>query len=828
MKLASAPRKTPLKTEQLKWTCDPEFFELETTEKAKPIEGIIGQERALKALKLGVELKSQGYNIFITGLSGTGKFTTVKKMLETISPSCPNLFDYAYVNNFDDRDRPILLTFPAGKAILFQKDFQQTIKYLQENIPQVLENEPFTSKKVELIRIFQQKHKDLLGGFEKELKKEKLTLGELKIGDAPRPEIFAVINNEPVLIQNLNEYITKKVITEKQAEQIREKYNEYQQKLQTILKSGWEINKDFSKELESLEKESVSQIIKFALNDIKKKYKIKNIEEYIDLVEANILKDLAIFTGVKPAQQQTEEGELINNLKDYDINIVLDNSKVKEYPVVIETSPTHTNLFGNIEKYNDSSGGWYTDYSKIKAGSLLRANGGYLVINATDAFSEPGVWKSLKRVLLYGNLEIQDVASVFQITTSVLKPEPIPITTKIIFIGNNYIYSYLSQSEDDFNKIFKVKAEFDYEMDRSERTISEYVQFIKKLVQSENLLDFDKSGIAKITEHGARYAGDQNKLTTRFSYLADLIRESVFWAKDNGDKLVNAYHVNHAYSSMVERQGLYESKMKEMIDEGTILIDTKGKRVGQINGLAVYGNGNFSFGKPSRITATTSLGNGNIINVEREAGLSGNTHNKGILIIAGYFRETFGKKIPLSFTASIVFEQGYGTIDGDSASVTEICALLSSLSCIPIKQNFAITGSVNQKGDIQPIGGVNEKIEGFYEVCKLKGFTKDQGVIIPKQNIKDLMLKDEVIDSVNKKEFRIYAVEKVSEAIEILTGIKAGEPNEHGHYPANTLFGMVEKTLKEMRQAMKGQQAQNTAPVAQSNTQTKKTKKKNK
>jgi ATP-dependent Lon protease len=410
----------------------------------------------------------------------------------------------------------------------------------------------------------------------------------------------------------------------------------------------------------------------------------------------------------------------------------------------------------------------------------------------------------------------------------VLKPEPIPITTKIIFIGNNYIYSYLSQSEDDFNKIFKVKAEFDYEMDRSERTISEYVQFIKKLVQSENLLDFDKSGIAKITEHGARYAGDQNKLTTRFSYLADLIRESVFWAKDNGDKLVNAYHVNHAYSSMVERQGLYESKMKEMIDEGTILIDTKGKRVGQINGLAVYGNGNFSFGKPSRITATTSLGNGNIINVEREAGLSGNTHNKGILIIAGYFRETFGKKIPLSFTASIVFEQGYGTIDGDSASVTEICALLSSLSCIPIKQNFAITGSVNQKGDIQPIGGVNEKIEGFYEVCKLKGFTKDQGVIIPKQNIKDLMLKDEVIDSVNKKEFRIYAVEKVSEAIEILTGIKAGEPNEHGHYPANTLFGMVEKTLKEMRQAMKGQQAQNTAPVAQSNTQTKKTKKKNK
>ncbi|MBZ0182231.1 MAG: AAA family ATPase [Melioribacteraceae bacterium] len=826
MKLASAPRKTPLKTEQLKWTCDPELFELETTEKAKPIEGIIGQERALKALKLGVELKSQGYNIFITGLSGTGKFTTVKKMLEAISPSCPKLFDYAYVNNFDDRDRPILLTFPSGKAILFQKDLQQTIQYLQDNIPQVLENEPFTSKKGQLIKQFQQKHKDLFGGFEEELKKEKLTLGELKVGDSPRPEIFAVINNEPVMVQNLNEFVSKKVITEKRASEIREKYSEYQQKLQAILKTGWEINKEFSRELESLEKESVSKLINVALNDIKKKYKIKNIKEYIDLLEENILKDLEIFKGVKPAQQQTENGDIIDYLKDYEVNIILDNSKVKECPVVIETSPTHTNLFGNIEKFNDGYGGWYADYSKIKAGSLLRANGGYLVINAIDAFSEPGVWKSLKRVLLYGNLEIQDVASVFQITTSVLKPEPIPINTKIIFIGNNYIYSYLSQAEDDFNKIFKVKAEFDYEMNRSKRTISEYVQFIKKLVQSEDLLDFDKSGIAKITEHGARYAGDQNKLTTRFSYLADLIRESVFWAKDNGDKLVNAYHVNQAYHSMVDRQGLYESKMKEMIDEGTILIDTKGKRVGQINGLAVYGNGNFSFGKPSRITATTSLGNGNIINVEREAGLSGNTHNKGILIITGYFRETFGKKIPLSFTASIVFEQGYGTIDGDSASITEICALLSSLSCVPIKQNYAITGSVNQKGDIQPIGGVNEKIEGFYEVCKLKGFTKDQGVIIPKQNIKDLMLKDEVIESVKKKEFRIYAVEKVSEAIEILTGVKAGEPNEHGHYPANTLFGTVEKTLKEMRQAMKGQQAPSNAQPAQTNTQTKKTKKK--
>ncbi len=809
MKLAPASRKNALPISQLKWTCDPELFEFETTEKTKPIERIIGQERALKALKLGVELKSQGYNIFITGLSGTGKFTTVKKMLEAISPSCPQLTDYAYVNNFDDSDRPILLQFPAGKGSFFKKSLEQTINYLKENIPQVLDNEPFTSQKGNLVKVYQKKHKDLFGGFEEQLKKEDLTLGEIKVGDTPRPEIFAVVKEEIILVQNLSEAVAKKLITEKKAEKLRNKYTEYQQKLQSLLKTGWEINKDFSKELENLEKNSVAHIIKLALDDLRKKYKTKNAKFYLKLVEENILKDLAIFKGLKPAQQQTEDGQVIDNLKDYQVNIILDNSKIYECPVVIETSPTHTNLFGNIEKFNDGYGGWYADFSKIKAGSILRANGGYLVVNAADAFSEPSVWKSLKRVLLYGTLEIQDISSVFQVTTSVLKPEPIPITTKIIFIGNNYIYSVLSQSEDDFNKIFKVKAEFDYEMNRNERSIIEYAQFIKKLVESEKLLDFDKSGIATITEYGARYAGDQNKLTTRFSYLADLIRESVFWAKDNGDELVSKYHINQAYNSMIERQGLYESKMKKMIEDGTYLIDTSGERVGQINGLAVYGNGNFSFGKPTRITATSSLGNGNIINVERESGLSGNTHNKGLLIISGYFRETFGRKIPLSFTASIVFEQGYGMIDGDSASVTEICALLSSLSGIPIKQNFAITGSINQKGDVQPIGGVNEKIEGFYDICKSRGFKKN-GVIIPKQNEKDLMLKDEILESVKKKEFAIYSVEKVSQALEIITGIKAGEPNEHGHYPPNTIFGIIEKTLKEMRQAMKGQAQPNT------------------
>ena len=483
----------------------------------------------------------------------------------------------------------------------------------------------------------------------------------------------------------------------------------------------------------------------------------------------------------------------------------------------METSPSYTNLFGTIERTTDGRGGWYADFTRIKAGSLLRANGGYIVINAMDAFSEPGVWKTIKRVLLHGKLEIQDIANLYQFSPSILKPEPIDIEAKVILIGNNYIYSMLSNYEDDFNKIFKIKADFDYEMPRTEMALTEYTRVIKKLIETEKLLEFDTSAIAKIIEYGSRYAGEKNKLTTRFAYIADLMRESSFWAIDSKSQLVSAQHVVQAFESSKERHGLYESKLSKMINDGTILIDTKDSRVGTINGLAVYESGHFSFGKPSRITAAVALGSGNIINVEREAGLSGSSHNKGILIITGYFKEKFGKRIPLSFNASIVFEQGYGMIDGDSASVTEICVLLSALSGIPIKQSIAITGSVNQKGEIQPIGGVNEKIEGFYDVCKSKGLNGSNGVIIPEQNVKDLMLKDEVIEAVKENKFHVYSVSSVEQAIEILTGIKAGKVLKNGKHESSTVFGEVEKELLALRKRLKPEPAKKNNAKSQNN-----------
>ncbi len=815
-----AQKPTELTQDDLKWTCDLDCFDFETTVTLSPIEGIIGQERALKALKLGVDLKSPGYNIFITGLSGTGKFTTVKQVLESIRPKKTKLLDYAYVNNFNDEDRPTLLSFPAGKGKQFKNDLFQAIRFLQENIPNVLENEPFISKKKKLLAEFGKSQQEMMTNFENKLRKDELTLGQVKVGEMARPEILMVVEDQPVIIQQLEELVREKKITKRKATQITKKYAIYQEELQSVFRQSLNLSQSFQQKVFELEVQAVNDIVSVTIKELKKLYKIKKVKWYLDQVAENILLNLDEFKGHKPSREENEDGGMVDQLREYEVNIILDNSNVKECPVVIESSPTFSNLFGAIEKLSDGSGGWYADFTRIKAGSLLHANGGYLVLNALDSFTEPGVWKTLKRVLLYGKLEIQDVTNVFQFSPSIIKPEPIEINTKVILIGNNYIYSVLSAYEDDFNKIFKVKAEFDYEMDKTEKALTEYARVIKKLVATEKLIEFDKTAIGKIAEYGARYAGDKGKLTTRFAFIADLAREACFWAKDIGGKTVTTYHVQQAYESAKERHGLYENKMQEMIEQETILIDTEGSKIGQINGLAVYSGGSFSFGKPSRITASVGLGNGNIINVEREAGLSGSTHNKGVLILSGYFKEMFGRKIPLSFTASLVFEQGYGMIDGDSASITEICALLSSISEIPIKQSIAITGSVNQKGDIQPIGGVNEKIEGFFEVCKSKGLNKKQGVIIPIQNVKDLMLKDEVVEAVENKEFHVFTVKRVEEAIEILTGIRAGKLMKSGRYQAHTVFGEVERVLREMRHRVK------PPPPAKTNNKPSKRKKK--
>lgn len=798
-----APKQKCLSFEELKWTCNTDCFKFDTTDTVTPIDGIVGQHRAIKALKIGIDIDGAGYNIFITGLSGTGKQTTIRKLLHEFLPKKKlNLNDYAYVNNFRDQDHPTILLFPSGQGRKFKSELGSVIKFLQENIPQILEKEPFLTERKKLLSELGKTQQAIMSDFEKKLKKDKLTLGQIKTEEVTRPELFAVIDKKPVYIQQLEEYVTSKKITRKEADTIVKKYTEHQDELYSVFKESLKLTQSFQQKLGELETKAVKNLIAASFGEMKKKFKFKKIRKFLDKTAEHVLENLDQFK-YEAVVQKDKDGNENNFFKNYEVNLILDNSHAKEVPVINETSPTYSNLFGSIEKVNDGTGVWQSDFTRIKVGSILRANGGFLVLNAVDAINEPGVWKTLKRILLHGKLEIQDLSSLYQVSASALKPEPIDINCKVIMIGNNYSYSVLSSYEDDFNKVFKIKSEFDYEMTRSESALMEYARIVKKLVTQEKLQEFDKSAIGKIVEYGARYAGDQNKLTTRFAYISDLVREANFWAKDVNEKIVTKIHVDQAYNSAIERHSLQESKLKEMYSNKTYLIDTEGARVGQINGLAVYGGSFYSFGKPSRITASVGLGNGSIINVEREAGLSGNTHNKGMLIITGYFREKFGKRFPLSFTASLVFEQGYGMIDGDSASVTEVCALLSSLSEIPIKQSYAITGSINQKGDIQPIGGVNEKIEGYFDICKERGLTKKQGVIIPFQNVKDLMLKDEVIDAVKNKEFAIHAIKSVDDAIELLTGIKAGKLLKNCRYQAHTVYGEVERHLREMKQRLR-------------------------
>ncbi len=786
-----------LSPEELRWKCDPNIFEFESTEDIFPIEGILGQERALKAIRMGIDLRSPGYNIYIAGLSGSGKATTVKQMLEKISSDCPRLHDYAYVNNFQDPDQPLLIKFHKGQAREFQQDLSSAIEILKQRIPITLESELYLSRKKNIVDEYNSKEQELMNSFDAELREKGFSLGQIKVGDQIRPDIIPLIGEQPVPVFQLEELIKQNKLSKEDAQEIITKYNDHQQKLQIIFKKGLKISQEFQEKLQHLEKESAEVIVLGIFEGLKEKYNSNSVLEHLNTIEDNILNNIQIFKGVKPEGEVTQEGLMIDYFREYDLNIILDNSETNECPVIVETNPTYTNLFGSIERVNDGKGNWYSDFTNIKAGSLLRANGGYLVLNVMHLFEETGVWKSLKRVLTYNKLEIQESPYHFSMTSTSLKPQPIDIDTKVILIGSQMIYAYLSEREYDFKKMFKVKADFDYEITRNDHVIVEYAQVIKKLIKQEKLKDFDKSAIAYLLEISAILAGRQNKLTLRFSVIADIARESSFWANDDGFNVVSAAHVEKAYQIARERHGMLEDKVTEMFENKTLLIDTDGEKVGQINGLAVYNADFYSFGRPTRITATVSLGSGTIINVEREAGMSGRHYNKGVLIISGYFRETFGQDQPLSFNANLVFEQSYGMVDGDSASCTEIFALLSTLSGLPIKQSIAVTGSLNQKGEVQPIGGVNEKIEGFFDICKMNGLTGKQGVVIPIQNVADLMLREDVVDAVRKNKFHVYPISRVEEGIEILTGVKAGVKNQKG-YEEGTVFDRVEKKIHEL------------------------------
>lgn len=787
---------TELRPEQLYWRCPPEAIDYETTADCPACEDIIGQDRALKSLKTGLEIKSRGYNIFITGMVGTGRTTTIKKFLEKIRTTEEIPEDLLYVNNFNKPDEPLLLTLPAGQGKLLEQGLIRLIDMLRTNIPELLKSQYFQEKKQAILETQQRQQREILQKFDDLVASEGFTVIQVPMGIFTRPDLIPVVDGQPTPFNKLEALVREEKMTRSKLEELKKKYEQLAEKLEQLIGKLKEIDEETQALLKNLEIEACTPLIKGGLSDLRARLPYPGVQRYLDEIEKNLAFDLNLFKAGPKEETDKEAGP--DPYLPYRVNLLVDNSETKGAPVIMETTPTFPNLFGTIEYAYSRFGLAQTDFTRIKAGSFLRANGGYLVLNALDVLTEPGVWPTLIRTLRYQVFEIQNPISLFAISTSRLKPEPIKCRVKVILIGDDYLYNLLYFYDEDFKKIFKVKAEFDSEMEKNRKTINDYVRFLKKICDENRLKSVDKEGVAAIVEFGLRLAGWQKKLSTRFHLIADVVREADYWARQNGKDVISREEVKQAIQEKIERVNLIERKIQELIEEDTILIDTEGRKVGQVNGLAVYDTGELTFGKPARITARTSTGRAGVINIEREADLSGRTHNKGVLILSGYLRGKYAQDKPFALSASIAFEQSYSGVDGDSASAAELYAILSSLSGLPLRQDIAVTGSINQRGEIQPIGGINEKIEGFFQVCKARGLTGTQGVIIPHQNIKNLMLREEVVKAVAEGLFHIYPIRTVDEGLEILTGIKAGERQENGLYEEGTVNRLVDSGILQL------------------------------
>src|SRR6476646_5490976 len=637
----------------------------------------------------------------------------------------------------------------------------------------------------------------------------------MQVGAVALPEIFPVLEGQMVPIEDISKMVHEGKLDSPVAEEIERKYEQFRQEFTVVYRKTLTLSRELASELSYLEQEAASVLVDGVIEELKEKYPGTNVAEYLEEVRHHLLDNLDPFKEREGEGEQ--EGEAPDGLPKmpgangperdpfrlYGVNVILAHSDEEESPVIFETTPTYANLFGTIQRAYDTRGGWTSDFVDLRGGSLLRADGGFLIMYALETISEPGVWRALKRTLNHNRLEIQPLEMFYPFGGSAMKPEAVPINLKVILIGDRSMYELMYDYEEDFRKIFKVRVEFDEEMPMSDIVIEEYAGRLRALSEKENLFPFDRGAFAAILEYGVRRAGRRNKVTARFVDIADLAREAHYAAAAAGENVVRAAHVRDALASKMEQHNLIETRIREMIEEGTLLVDVTGERVGQVNGLSVLEIGGYSFGKPGGITASAALGKAGIINIERESNLSGRFHDKGVHIIAGYLRSLFAQDKPLSLAASICFEQSYSGVDGDSASSTEIYALASALSGIPLRQDIAVTGSMNQQGDIQAIGGVNEKIEGFFDVCRIKGLTGTQGVAIPEANVEDLMLREDLLEAVAAKQFHIWPVARIEQGIELLTGVPAGERNGDGTFSIGTVFARMDERLAEMARTLK-------------------------
>ena len=778
---------TKLKSSELYRVCDPKKFDFSSTADLEERMSALGQDRAISAVELGINIKSKGYNLFCLGPEGTGKTSLVKRILEKEAKERPTPDDWAYVYNFDEPYKPKAISFPAGTATEFAKDIDKLIDEFSTAIPSILESEEYKAAESIIKEKFKQKKEEYIKILQMQVG---LVVAPMKNGEVLSPEAFDELpeDEKKALIDDLNAM---------------------QQEIENTAHDmpSWEEKQ--REETKTLREKFIKLTVKKPIDDLKKKYKAdKGAVDFLKNVQKHIIDNIDEFVPCQEQQNQSAGeddplGMLLSRMNKPDedkfsklkVNVIVKNEKDSGAPIVILDHPTQSNLVGRVERIQQL-GALVTDFTLIKAGALHRANGGFLLMDARKLLVQPYSWDSLKRALSSKSVKIDSPADESTFMTITLDPEPIPLDVKIILTGDEELFELLSEKDPDFRDYFKVEADFGILMDRTEENEQEYAKLIGSLSKKKKIRSLNKQAVARIIEYSSRLAEDSEKLSAHITSIGDLLREADYWARKSNSKQIGKNHIEQAINEQIYRSGRIKEAMLEQIDKGTIMIDVTGKRVGQINGLVVYNFSQNSFGKPSRITVQVRMGKGEFINIEREIELSGPIHTKGVLILSSLLANRFAKESPLSLSASIVFEQSYGGVDGDSASSTEYYCLLSAISNIPIKQSIAVTGSVNQFGEIQPIGGANEKIEGFFDVCKHRGLTGDQGVIIPRTNITSLMLREDILQAVDEGKFHIYAVDTVDDGIEILTGMPAGKPNAKGDYPRGTVNYEVKKGLE--------------------------------
>ncbi len=788
----------PLSVEALNCSYDDVAFDFETTDDLKPLQGLIAQEKALKAIDFGLSIKARGYNVYVAGNWGSGRTSYVMQKTQKQAATQPVPYDWLYAHNFENGRHPKAIYLPAGQGRNFVKLMLQTIQQLRQKIHAAFLSRAYEDQRAILVQDYQAKTASILA----------------ELNDLAKQYDFKFTENDKGLIslplkdgQTMSEEDFNKM-TDAEQDDMRKRSEKLSVESVTYFNQLRSAEEAFRKQLRELDGKTGKRIVDDYIDKVVQQFEVNaSLEQYIKELKKDIVDHVEHFKGKSEAQSNNPMAMFMQQnpeafFERYRLNLFVDHAGLEQAPIVFESNPTFANLIGAVEFYNEL-GVLKTDLMHIKAGALHRANGGFLILHAKDLLVNYYAWRALKRAMLDEEIKIESIeSSVGHAALTTLKPQPIPLDVKLIVIGDSYTQMILKQYDEEFSKLFKIMADFDVEMPKNDDNVHKLARFIAKHCQEKGLKPFDKTAIKRIVQFASRKVDDKLKMSTHLNSIIDLVVESDAWASIKGDDVVSLHHVNTALEEKRDRSNQYEEKVMEYFDDGTYLLDVSGEKVGEINGLAVVGAAQYSFGKPSKITVSTFRGQAGIVNIEREARTSGKIHDKGVLIISGYLGHMYAQDKPLSLTATIVFEQLYSGVDGDSASSTELYAILSSLSGVPIKQSIAVTGSVNQRGDIQPIGGVNEKIEGFYRVCRLKGLTGEQGVMIPHQNVKNLMLSNDVVEAVRAGMFNIYPVKTIDEGIEILMGQRAGKRTKAGGFTKGSIHDKVDRKIKQLAESL--------------------------